>query len=117
MCFLRLFAPTVFLADFCFLLRGKVVLNVEERTDLLGRLALDHGSNARASQIQQILDELCGYTTVDAKLKSSQTMTKVQSLKSLDKIPFDIEGKPMAVPRAATSKLYGGSLMGNKLMQ
>lgn len=75
-----------------------------------GELQLSH-------EIQQILDEYCGYTTVDAKLKTSQSLTKVQSLKSLDKIPFDIEGKPMAVPRVATSKLYGGSLMGNKLMQ
>jgi hypothetical protein len=44
-------------------------------------------------------------------------MTKIKSVKSLDSIPFDIEGKPMAVPRASTSKLYGGSLLGKKLMQ
>ncbi|MDX1924960.1 MAG: hypothetical protein SFV81_00500 [Pirellulaceae bacterium] len=67
--------------------------------------------------IQQILDEYCGYTTVDAKLRSSQAPTKVQTVKSLDKIPFDIEGKPMAVPRAGTSKLYGGSLLGKKAIQ
>lgn len=84
--------------------------------DELGKQVVG-GELQLSGQIQEILDEWCGYTTVDAKLKSSQTMTKVQSLKSLDKIPFDIEGKPMAVPRAATSKLYGGSLMGNKLMQ
>ncbi len=64
--------------------------------------------------IQQILDERCGYRILDAKDPRTQQMTKVQSLKSLDKIPFDIEGKPMAVPRAATSKLYGGSLLGRK---
>ncbi len=64
--------------------------------------------------IRQILDEYCGYRTLDAKDPRTQQMTKVQSLKSLDKIPFDIEGKPMAVPRYGTSKLYGGSLMGRK---
>jgi hypothetical protein len=39
---------------------------------------------------------------------------RTNSLKSLDKIPFDIEGKPMAVPRAETSKLYHGSLLGGR---
>ncbi len=68
-------------------------------------------------EIRRILDEYCGYTTVDAKLTSSQAMTKVKSVKSLDNIPFDIEGKPMAVPRASTSKLYGGSLLGKKPIQ
>ena len=67
--------------------------------------------------IRQILDEYCGYCAVDAKLRSSQAMTKVQSVKSLDDIPFDIEGKPMAVPRSGTSKLYGGSLLGKKAIQ
>lgn len=68
-------------------------------------------------EIRRILDEYCGYTTVDAKLKSSQALTKVQSVKSLNEIPFDIEGKPMAVPRASTSKLYSGSLLGKKPIQ
>lgn len=68
-------------------------------------------------QIQSILDERCGYRILDAKDPKTQAMSKVQSLKSLDKIPFDIEGKPMAVPRAGTSKLYGGSLLGKKSMQ
>lgn len=84
--------------------------------DELGR-PLPNGELQLSSEIQQILDERCGYCTVDAKLKSSQAMTKIKSVKSLDKIPFDIEGKPMAVPRPGTSKLYGGSLMGKKLMQ
>lgn len=68
-------------------------------------------------EIQRILDERCGYRILDAKDPKSLQMTKVQSLKSLNKIPFDIEGKPMAVPRVATSKLYGGSLMGRKPIQ
>ena len=84
--------------------------------DELGRQS-PSGELQLSAEIQQILDERCGYCTVDAKLKSSQAMTKIQSVKSLDKIPFDIEGKPMAIPRASTSKLYGGSLMGKKLMQ
>jgi hypothetical protein len=67
--------------------------------------------------IRRVLEEHCGYTAVDAKLQSSQALTKVQSVKSLEGIPFDIEGKPMAVPRAGTSKLYSGSLMGNKSIQ
>ncbi len=66
-------------------------------------------------EIQQILDERCGYRILDAQDPKTLQMTKVQSLKSLDKIPFDIEGKPMAVPRTATSKLYSGSLMGGNL--
>ena len=70
-----------------------------------------------SAEIRHILDEYCGYCAVDAKLKSSQAMTKVQSVKSLEGIPFDIEGKPMAVPRAGTSKLYGGSLLGKKPIQ
>ena len=68
-------------------------------------------------QIKQILDERCGYRVLDAKDPKTMQMTKVQSLKSLNKIPFDIEGKPMAVPRAGTSKLYGGSLIGRKAIQ
>jgi hypothetical protein len=75
---------------------------------------LPNGEIQMSSEIRQILAEFCGYTTVDAKLRSSQAMTKVQSVKSLDGIPFDIEGKPMAVPRA---KLYGGSLLGKKAIQ
>ena len=68
-------------------------------------------------QIKQILDERCGYRILDAKDPKTMQMTKVQSLKSLNKIPFDIEGKPMAVPRAGTSKLYSGSLIGKKAIQ
>ncbi len=78
---------------------------------------LPNGETQISSEIRHILDEYCGYTNVDAKLSSSQAMTKVKSVKSLDKIPFDIEGKPMAVPRAGTSKLYGGSLLGKKAIQ
>ncbi len=78
---------------------------------------LPNGETQISPEIRHILDEYCGYTSVDAKLTSSQAMTKVKSVKSLDKIPFDIEGKPMAVPRAGTSKLYGGSLLGKKAIQ
>lgn len=62
--------------------------------------------------ITAILRARCGYRIVDTRDPSTGAMGKTTSLKSLDKIPFDIEGKPMAVPRAATSKLYRGSLLG-----
>ena len=76
-----------------------------------------NGEMQFSPEIRRILDEHCGYTTVDAKLRSSQALTKVKSVKEIDNIPFDIEGKPMAVPRASTSKLYGGSLLGKKAFQ
>lgn len=59
-----------------------------------------------------IVDRWCGYRVVDVKDPRTGAMSRRTSLKSLDKIPFDIDGKPMAVPRARTSGLYGGSLLG-----
>jgi hypothetical protein len=59
-----------------------------------------------------IMQKWCGYRVVDTRDPQTGAMGKTTSLKSLEKIPFDIEGKPMAVPRANTSSLYGGSLLG-----
>mmetsp|Transcript_7570 Transcript_7570/g.15682 ORF Transcript_7570/g.15682 Transcript_7570/m.15682 type:complete len:302 (+) Transcript_7570:288-1193(+) len=53
---LGLFAPLVFFPDGGFLVGRKIVGNVEGRTNLVGRLALDHRSNCRTGQIQQWLD-------------------------------------------------------------
>lgn len=64
--------------------------------------------------ISAVLEEFCGYRVVDAKDPRTGAMSKRTSLKSEGKIPFDIEGKPMAVPRPETSGLYGGSLLGNR---
>ncbi|MCA9133418.1 MAG: hypothetical protein KDA45_09695 [Planctomycetales bacterium] len=64
--------------------------------------------------IVALLQKWCGYRTVDTRDPVTGAMGKVTSLKSLEKIPFDIEGKPMAVPRAETSKLYRGSLLGGR---
>jgi hypothetical protein len=64
--------------------------------------------------IVSISQQWCGYRVVDAKDPTTGAVAKTTSLNSLDKIPFDIEGKPMAVPRLATSNLYSGSLLGNR---
>ncbi len=69
------------------------------------------------SQILSVLEEWCGYRMVEAQDPVTRARTKIQSLNSLEKIPFDIEGKPMAVPRAETSRLYDGSKLGRKLFQ
>lgn len=62
--------------------------------------------------IVAILQEYCGYRIIDTKDPATGAMSKNMSLKSMDKIPFDIEGKPMAVPRPETNELYNGSLLG-----
>lgn len=77
------------------------------KQDALGQFQYD-------PKILAVMEEWCGYRILDARDPRSQALTKVQSLKSEAQIPFDIEGKPMAVPRLATSKLYGGSLLGTK---
>lgn len=49
---LRLLAPLVLLPNASLLLRRKVVLNVEGLSDLLWRLALDHGGHLGTGQVQ-----------------------------------------------------------------
>ncbi len=64
--------------------------------------------------IVEVNAKWCGYRVVDAKDPTTGVVKKTTSLISLDKIPFDVEGKPMAVPRLATSNLYRNSLLGNR---
>ncbi len=61
-----------------------------------------------------ILTEYCGYRVIDVKDPLTGAMSKRMSLKSEERIPFDIDGKPMAVPRPETSDLYSGSLLGTR---
>jgi len=64
------------------------------------------------SGILEVNQKWCGYRVVEAKDPVTGAIGKTTSLNSLNKIPFDVEGKPMAVPREATSKLYRGALLG-----
>lgn len=54
----------------------------------------------------------CGYRVLESPDSATGAIRKVQSLNSLDEIPFDVEGKPLAVPRLATSNLYRNSMLG-----
>ncbi len=65
-------------------------------------------------QILAIIEKYCGYRTVTVKDPGTGAVSNRQSLNSLDKVPFDIDGKPMAVPRRKTSRLYSGSLLGGR---
>lgn len=60
-----------------------------------------------------IAQQYCGYRDVYAENPITKARMKTTSLNYLGKIPFDLEGKPMAVPRPAAS-VYGGSLLGRK---
>ena len=65
--------------------------------------------------IVAILNKWCGYCIVETpRDPKTGKPARFTSLKNLDNIPFDVEGKPMAVPRASTTKLYGGSLLGGR---
>lgn len=64
--------------------------------------------------IVEVNAKWCGYRVVDAKDPVTGVVRKATSLNSLDKIPFDVEGKPMAVPRLATSNLYRSALFGHR---
>jgi len=64
--------------------------------------------------IQAILDEYCGYRVIDTKDPQTGAMSKQTSLKSENRVPFDIEGKPMAVPRPESKGIYNGSLLGGR---
>ena len=64
--------------------------------------------------IVEVNAKWCGYRVFDSPDPATGAIRKIQSLNSLDEIPFDVEGKPMAVPRLATSNLYRGALLGNR---
>mmetsp|Transcript_17720 Transcript_17720/g.54068 ORF Transcript_17720/g.54068 Transcript_17720/m.54068 type:complete len:235 (+) Transcript_17720:410-1114(+) len=53
---LGFFAPLVFLADLGFFLGGEVVDDVEGFADFLGGLALDHGGDGGAGEVEERLD-------------------------------------------------------------
>ena len=59
---LGFFAPLIFLADLGFFLGREVVGDVERGTNFLGRLALDHGCDRGAGQVQERLNVhvICG---------------------------------------------------------
>ncbi len=59
-----------------------------------------------------IMKELCGYRVIDVKDPRTGAIGSRTSLKSLERIPFDVDGKPMAVPRPETNNVYKGSLLG-----
>ncbi len=61
-------------------------------------------------RIVNILQQFCGYREVMAKDPATGAVSNTLSLKAEGRVPFDIEGKPTAVPRPSTSKIYGGSL-------
>ncbi|MEM7476438.1 MAG: hypothetical protein AAF483_15715 [Planctomycetota bacterium] len=61
-----------------------------------------------------IINKFCGYRNVQARDPRTGAISNRQSLNSLEKIPFDAEGKPMAVPKKQTSKLYSNSLLGGR---
>lgn len=61
-----------------------------------------------------IMKQFCGYETIQYRDPRTGAAATRNSLKQLKKIPFDLEGKPMAVPRRETSAIYGGSLLGGR---
>ncbi|MCA9194912.1 MAG: hypothetical protein KDB03_24240 [Planctomycetales bacterium] len=61
-----------------------------------------------------ILKQWCGYRIVEARDPTTGAISRGQSLNSLDRIPFDAEGKPIPVPRPETSKIYGRNLLGGR---
>lgn len=63
-------------------------------------------------EMVSILNQWCGYEMLTVKDPKTGYVKTTPSCKTLNKIPFDVEGKFISVPRPATSKLYGGSLLG-----
>jgi hypothetical protein len=70
-------------------------------------------------KIVAILNQYCGYEIVKARDKATQAEMQTMSVKTevinskdggRTLIPFDIEGKPIAVPKTQSSKIYGGSV-------
>ncbi|HBE71787.1 MAG TPA: hypothetical protein DDW52_26890 [Planctomycetaceae bacterium] len=68
-----------------------------------------------------VAEKYCGYEVVNAENKITGRIAPINTLKTVDKnpkdttgrIPFDLQGKPMAVPRPYSS-VYGGSLLGGR---
>lgn len=87
--------------------------------DSLGQEA--NGEFVYNPQMESVAQKFCGYQTVNAKNPITQQITATSVLKTVDtnpkdtvgRIPFDLEGKPMAVPKRNAS-VYGGSLLGGR---
>ncbi len=79
--------------------------------DSLGE-SLSNGEFRYSPDILQVLEQYCGFQTLDKMDPITGRVQRVQSAKYIDKIPFDVDGKPLAVPRPAKSQLYGNSLLG-----
>lgn len=79
--------------------------------DTLGEEAPNGGPFIYNPDMVSIMNQYCGYSVVT--LNDGKTRTPMcKTLDKLHHIPFDIEGKFISVPKAATSKLYQGSLLG-----
>lgn len=80
----------------------------------------DIGRNDANNQFQYnpamvaVMNKYCGYQYLDVRDPRTGGITKKQSLKSLEKIPFDVEGKPISVPKPQANGIYSGSLLGRK---
>lgn len=80
--------------------------------DSLGDEAPGGGPFIYNPEMVSIMNQWCGYEMRSITDPKSGYVSTTPSCKTLDKIPFDVEGKFISVPRAATSKLYQGSLLG-----
>ncbi|GAB5404753.1 MAG: hypothetical protein Aurels2KO_29840 [Aureliella sp.] len=71
--------------------------------------------------MRDVATKFCGYETVNAQNPITKQISPIPTLKTVDRnpkdsigrIPFDLEGKPMAVPKPSSS-IYGGSLLGGR---
>ena len=79
--------------------------------DVLGEEAPNGGPFLYNPEMVSIMNQYCGYTV--ATLSDGKTQTPMcKTIKELKDVPFDVEGKFISVPKASTSKLYQGSLLG-----
>ncbi|QDV26653.1 hypothetical protein [Aureliella helgolandensis] len=79
--------------------------------DSLGQ-ELTPGQFQYNSAMLAIMKEYCGYRNIDTRDPITGAVTQMTSVKSKDRIPFALEGKPMAVPRPEGNRIYGNSLLG-----
>ena len=63
--------------------------------------------------MQLVMNQYCGYRNINARDPITNAVIPTTSVNSKDKIPFDIQGKPIAVPRPS-AKSYAGSLLGRR---
>lgn len=75
------------------------------------------------AQILQVMNQYCGYRQIEGQDPRTGARIVKSSINAVDfkgpgnkrtSIPFDLEGKPMAVPKRDSSKLYNGSLLGGR---